>query len=106
MLIKTQPWKGFYAYVVPDTVWAQGPFAVNCYLFNVMVGIESKFEFAHADDQKDAGIKIFFSETDKRDWKEEREMLARAYASIVLADRKRADITAKQKELDDDDEWI
>lgn len=101
MLIKTAPWQGFFAYVVPDNVWALGAMAVNNYLFDVMVGIERKFEFAHQDDQH--GVHIFFSEGDKKAWQEERNEMARAYAGVVLNDRKRA---AKAAELNNDDEWL
>lgn len=104
MLIKTAPWHGFFAYIVPDKIWAQGSFAINNYLYEVMIGIERKFEFAHEEDQRDGGIKIFFSEGDKRAWKEERELEARAYASIILNDHKRAAKAAVKEELDE--EWL
>lgn len=105
MLIKTAPWHGFFAYVVPDAIWAQGSFAVNNYLYEVMIGIVRKFEFAHEEDQKDAGIKIFFSQNDRKAWEEKRELEARAYASIILNDRKRAAAKVTKEELNDED-WL
>lgn len=102
MLIKTAPWQGFFAYVIPDAIWARGPLAVNNYLYNVMVGVERKFEFAHQDDQH--GIHIFLSAGDKKAWQEERNEMARAYAGVVLNDRKRAAKAAKE-ELNDED-WL